>query len=217
MTSVCWILLSLKESSSVNVLIINSTASPAWHFRPPCLIPILLHSLTAPQCCFKTWGETCRKAFYSEEGWVLPVQEISQEVCFLSPTATEWWKECEKTGWIWEIHADYQTLAQKRCDGHRPGSCCPSALSSPDLSWHGCNTSFCIRENLQNPAVAGTSEQCFSKSRVWSKACKAPWHSFSLTSVSFSSNPESLMFISSTGVTSLKYNVPPQTHLRVTA
>lgn len=212
----CWILLSLKESSPVSVLIINSIASLVWHFRASCLIPILLHSFTSLQCCFKTWGETCRKVFSSEEGWALPVQEISQRVCFLFLTATEGWKECKQTGWIGEIHADYQTLAQKRCDGHSPGSCCPSALSSPDLSWHGCKTLFCIRENLQYPAAAGTSEQCFRKSGVWSKACKALWHSFSLTSISFSSNPESPMFIPSTGVTSLEYNVPPQTHLRVT-
>lgn len=159
----------------LSVLIINSIASPAWHFRPSSLISILLHSFTALQCCFKTWGETCRKVFYSEEGWVLPVREISQGVCFLFPTAPEWWKECKQTSWSREIHADYQTLAQKRCDGHHPGSWCLSALFSPDLSWHGCKTLFYIRENLQYPAVAGTSEQCFSKSRVWSKACKAPW------------------------------------------
>lgn len=206
----CWILLSLEESSSVSVLIINSIASPAWHFRPPCLILILLHSFTAPQCCFKTCGGTCRKVFYSEDEFCL-CRRFHRGFVFL--TATEWWKECKETGWIREIHADYQNLAQKRCDVHRPGSCCPSALSSPDLSWHGCNTSFCIRENLQYPEVAGTPEQCF---RVWAKACKAPWHSFSLTSISFGSNPESLMFISSTGVASLEYNVPPQTHLRVT-
>lgn len=92
--SVCWILLSLKQGSSVNALDINVIAPPvshsavaAWHFRPHRLVAIFLHSLTALHFCFKTWGQ---------------------------------------------------------------------APSSADIPWHRCNTLFCIRENLQYPAVAGT-------------------------------------------------------------
>lgn len=34
--------------------------------------------------------------------------------------------------------------------------CCPSAPCSPHLPWHGCNTPYCAKENLQSPAAAGT-------------------------------------------------------------